>query len=67
MTDLKELPICPPTIGGFWYIKRQDGAILMRNEDEYMQFDSKQEAGLFAETLDMKDLEVRWMPRMVLN
>lgn len=57
-------PPLPPDGGGFWYLRRADGCVLV-DDSGYVSFDDERGArGYAAEHLQGARVAVRWMPKM---
>lgn len=58
---------CPPvTDGGFYYLRRSDGTILLQGDD-YWKFESEEEARGFAEACLEEPVTIGYMPRLRAN
>lgn len=58
-------PPLPPDGGGFFYLKRvRDGAILLKRDRTYRQFDSEGQARDYAAAFVREPVAVRFMPKL---
>jgi hypothetical protein len=58
-------PPLPHNGGGWWYLKRKsDGAILLKRNGDYRQFDSDSAARSYAKSNVAEAVHVRFMPKM---
>jgi hypothetical protein len=54
-------PPLPRDGGGFWYVRRSSGAILLDDEGDYVRFDTDVEANAYARSVGARAV---WMPKM---